>query len=81
MAAVLVAQALRAPSGEGERAPQTLEDAEQENKRLRPEVISLRERESVPKNRWASSPKRPRAVCPDRNDDGRAPDPWAVSRA
>ena len=45
-------------------APQSLEDAVQENARLRAELSRMRERESVLKNRWASSPKSPRAVCP-----------------
>ena len=64
--------------GDGGPTPQTLEEAVKENERLRAEVIRMRERESVLKNRWASSPKRPRAVCPDRDDERRAPDPDAV---
>ena len=49
--------------GESGPAPQTLAEAEKEIRRLRAELVRMREREIVPKNRLAYSPKRPRAVC------------------
>ena len=51
--------------------PQTMEEKDEEIRQLRAEVVRMREREIVLKNRWASSPKRPGAVCSGQGDEGR----------
>src|SRR5205085_6814202 len=51
------------------KSKRSVEALEAEIRRLRAENAKLLEQREVLKNRWASSPKRRREVCPNRTDE------------
>ena len=53
----------------GRKPARSLEELEAENRRLRQENAKLLEQREVLKNRWASSPKRRREICPNPTDE------------
>jgi len=68
-------------SGNESKSGHSVEELEAEIRRLRAENAKLLEQREVLKNRWASSPKRRREVCPNRTNERPIQDSLVVRSA